>query len=74
MESYVNSLQDKWLAQTIASISAKTADAAEMVQKSKEMAAGSEAILIKAQLELKELLMALEQEIKAKQLLGSKCN
>lgn len=74
MESYVSSLQDKWLTQSIASIGAKIADATEMVQKSKEMAAGSEAVLNKAQLELKELLMALEQENKEKPLLGSKCN
>ncbi len=66
MGSYSTGLQDKWLAQSIVSISAKIADATEMVQKSKEMAASSEAVLLKAQTELKELFMALTQENREK--------
>ncbi len=53
---------DKQTEQSIVSISAKIADAVEMVRKAKEMTARSERILIKVQLELEELCVALGGE------------
>lgn len=61
MDQNYDARHNKWLKESMLSISNKITDAAEMVQKSKEMAAGSEAVLLKAQLELKALLAALER-------------
>ena len=68
MEQEVMNLQAKWLEQSVISISAKIADATKMVQRSKEMEASSETVLIKAQMELKELYATMEQENKEKHL------
>lgn len=61
METKVINLHDKWLEQSVISISAKVADAVEMVQQAKEMTISSESVLIKAQLALEELYIALDK-------------
>jgi hypothetical protein len=61
VETKVINLHDKWLEQSVISISAKVADAVEMVQQAKEMTISSESVLIKAQLALEELYIALDK-------------
>lgn len=55
-------LHDKRLEQAVISISAKVADAVEMVQQAREMTISSEGVLIKAQLALEELYIALDKQ------------
>ena len=62
MESEVINLQDKRIEQSVVGISVKIADVVEMVQKAKEMTISSEDILVKAQMELEELYIALDKE------------
>ncbi|MDD2574289.1 MAG: hypothetical protein WCS98_07975 [Bacillota bacterium] len=49
--------------QSIISISEKVSDAMEMLQKAKKAVARSEGLLIKAQLELEELFIGLNENI-----------
>lgn len=51
--------QDKSTEQSIINVSAKIADAVEMVRKAKVMATVSENVLIEAQLELEEICVKL---------------
>lgn len=57
MEPEIIRLQDKRTEQSLVSISAKLADAVEMLQITKEMTGTSAQMLIKAQLELEELYL-----------------
>lgn len=60
MDLEIINLHDKIMRQSIVNISVKIADAVEMVQKAKEMAASSEDVLIKAQQELERLYVRLD--------------
>lgn len=62
MEPEVINLQDKGIEPSIIGISGKIADAVKMIQKAKMMATNSEEALIKAQLELEELYIALDKQ------------
>ncbi len=55
-------LQNKILEQRVLSISAKVANAVDMVQRAKKMTIDSENMLIEAQLELEELYIALDKQ------------
>lgn len=61
MEPKVIDLREKCLEQSIIGISAKIANAVEMVQKAKELTASSEDVLIRAQLGLEELYLGLDK-------------
>ncbi len=65
MKPEVINLHDKRMEQSVISISAKIADAVEMVQKAKELTASSEDVLAKAQLALEELYIALDKQSSA---------
>lgn len=54
-EKEAQNLVDKQLADTLAHIGAKIADAVELAQKAKTFSASSEALMILAQCELEEL-------------------
>lgn len=60
VEPEIIDLHHKRIEQSVVGIRAKLADAVEMVRRAKEMAANSENVLIKAQLELEELYIALD--------------
>jgi hypothetical protein len=55
VEPEIINLHDKRIEQSVISISVKIANAIEMIQKTKEMTANSERMLVKAYLELEEL-------------------
>ncbi len=61
MEPGIIYLKNKRMEQSVTSISAKITSAVEMVQKAKVMMNMSENMLIKAQLELEELYIALDK-------------
>lgn len=54
--------QENLMERSVVSISAKVANAVEMVQRAKELTAGSEDTLIKAQIELEELFVHLDKD------------
>lgn len=54
--------QDNLLEQLITNVSAKVADAVEMVQKAKMLTTASENVLIEAQIELEEICVRLRDK------------
>jgi hypothetical protein len=62
VEPEIINLHNKRVEQSVISISIKIAHAIEMVQKTKEMTANSERMLVKAYLELEELYTKLGDE------------
>ena len=58
-------LQDKRTEQSVVGISAKIANAVELIKKAKEMTSLSEDVLIMAQLELEKLYIALDKQSKS---------
>lgn len=61
MESDDTNLHGNRVDQSVINISARIADAVEMMQKAKEMTASSTNILITVQKELEELFLSLEK-------------